>query len=324
VSTSSPVATGRRCLIARPSWHGCRLNASPPVRTALAIVVVLSLLALSSWVMPVVAGGGASLPRPGGATSAAVAPQTPVPLNATDCGLLSSSYIAGTVAAFGWPSSYAKDIEIIWAKLCNDTTFESLMAEWGGWYWFPPVTANGTTTPGYWIASNLSMPIGGSGPPSAWGNWTNFIVTWTSWASVPANADSTCWEVPCRWSETWAGSLPGTNYTGPSLYIYEPFSAGGAPPPSSPGSPGPAGPSAVTWLGPLLGGALAVAMAILVAARVRTTRPPPPSGHLTTGEGLSTSGLVAAGSGRGSLEAPPTHPPQDTPLEPSDPLEDAF
>ncbi|HTS32978.1 MAG TPA: hypothetical protein VMI55_03445 [Thermoplasmata archaeon] len=192
--------------------------------------------------------------------------------------MLSSSYFAGTESSFGWPSSYANDTEIIWAKLCNDTSFESLLAEWGGWYWIPPVTANGTTTPGYWIASNLSMPIEESGPPSAWGNWTYFTVTWLSWASIPPNVTSTCGGPPCLWSEVWVASLPGTSYTGPYLTISYSFSAGGPPPSHS--SPAPVsslwGLAIAAWVGLLAGGGLTAAMAILVAVRVRTTRPPPP------------------------------------------------
>jgi hypothetical protein len=251
----------------------------PSALTAALGIAIGAIVVLTPLAVPSFQGLGAALSPGGPPVGLAPAPQSLHPLNATDCGLVSSSYIAGTVSAIGWPPSYATDVEIVWAKLCNDSAFVTLLAEWGGWYWMPPVTANGTTTPGYLLAANLSLPFAWSGPPSPWGNWSYFMITWNSWASVPANANSTCWEIPCRWSETWVASLPGTNYTGPSLYIYEPFSAGGPPPPSSPGSPGapgPAGPSAVTWLGPLLGGALAIAMAILVAVRVRTTRPPPP------------------------------------------------
>jgi hypothetical protein len=293
----------------------------PSTLTAALGIAIGAIVVLTPLAVPSFQGLGAALSPGGPPVALAPAPQSLHPLNATDCGLLSSSYITGTESAAGWPPSYANDTEVIWAKLCNDTSFVSLLAEWGGWYWFPPVTANGTTTPGYLVALNLSMSIGGSGPPSAWGNWTYFMVTWTSWASVPKNASSTCRGVPCRWSETWVGSLPGTNYTGPSLYIYTPFTGGGPPPPSP---SGPAGPSAVAWLGPLLGAALAVGMAILAAVRVRTTRPQPPSGRLAKVEVQASSGLVATTSGRGPLEAPPGPPPQDSPLEPSDPPEDAL
>ncbi len=168
----------------------------------------------------------------------------------------------------GWPPSYAKDIQIMFAKLCNDTAFVTLLSIWGGWHWTPPVTANGTTTPGSWAPSNFSLQFGGSGPPSAWGNWTYFGLEWISWANVPANATTHGPCRPCQWAEFWSGSLPGTNYTGPNLTIYQVIIVGG---PSGPGSAGPTGLflllSNVWFVGLLAAVVLAVAISSLVVSR---------------------------------------------------------
>jgi hypothetical protein len=244
---------------------------------AIGVIVVLTSLAV-----PLFQGQVAALWPGGPPVALAPAPQSARPLNATDCGLLSATYIQDSVSEIGWPASYATDTEIMYAKLCNDSAFVSLLAEWGGWHWMPPVTANGTTTPGYLIAANFSLGLAGSAPPSAWGNWSGFGVQWVSWDTVPASVSSPGTCPPCHWDEVWSGSLPGTNYSGPNLTIYPLTSAGGPPPPSR--SAGPASPtssSADAWYVGLLAGVdLVVAVTALVAFRRRVTPLPQMPGRL--------------------------------------------
>ena len=171
MSSRSPGVPDRRRLNGRRSWLRRRIDSSPPVPTACAIYVVITLLSVGSWVMPFFEGRGISSPPASGPVTPALAPQSAHPLNATDCGLVSATYIQGTVSAIDWPPSYATDVEIIYANLCNDSAFVTLLSQWGGWYWFPPITANGTTTPGYLVALNLTLQFGWRGPPS-WGNWS--------------------------------------------------------------------------------------------------------------------------------------------------------
>jgi hypothetical protein len=307
------------------SRFGRRVGRSFALCVAPGIAVVVSLMVVGSSALPVLGGQAVSLSQSGTPIAPAVAPQTPVPSNATDCGLLSPYYIQGTTSSLGWPPSYAKDVEIMFAKLCNDTAFVDLLSEWGGWHWAPPVTANGTTTPGYWAPSNFTVQFGGSGPPSAWGNWTTFLVTWTSWESAPANVSSPGTCPPCEWQEYWVGSLPGTNYTGPNLTVHQLVSTGGS---SPPGSSGPTGLflllSNAWFVGILSAVVIAVAISSLVVVRRRASRPRSQSGPLAKVDDGVMSGITPPVLGERPGDATPTHAEQGISPESSDPLDDAF
>jgi hypothetical protein len=298
--------------------HGGRSNAPT---TAFILTIVVSLFVVGSLAMPLLEGRAGSLPQAGGPVTPAIVPQTLVPSNATDCGLVTSTYFNGTISSLGWPPSYATDSEIMFAKLCNDTAFVTLLSEWGGWHWIPPVTANGTTTPGYVVSANFTLQFGGSG----WGNWTFFVVQWISWDKIPANVTSAAPCHPCQWVEYWTGSLPGTNYTGPNLTIYPVIYAGGPP------SPGPSGPTGLflvltnVWFVCLLAAVvLAVAIFSLVVVRGRSPRRPPKSGSLARTEGEVRSGTAPPVPGQLPEDASPTHARQGIAPESSDPLDDAF
>jgi hypothetical protein len=244
-------------------------------------ITVGVLVVLTSLAVPLFQGQVAAFWPAGPPVALAPAPQSARPLNATDCGLLSATYIQGSVSGIGWPPGYATETEIMYAKLCNDSAFVSLLAKWGGWHWMPPVTSNGTTTPGYLVSLNFTLEFGQSGPPSAWGNWSDFVVEWVSWNAVPANVSSPGTCPPCIWVEFWAGSLPGTNYSRPNLTVYELSSGGGPPTSRSPGPVSPASSFQDAWFVGLIAGVdLVVAVTALVAFRRRVTPPPQMPGRL--------------------------------------------
>lgn len=194
------------------------------------------------------------------------------PSNSTDCNLVNESYFNGTVSALGWPSEFGPDAYVMWSDLCGTPTFASLLQEWGGWTWEPPVTANGTTTPGYWTALNFSVQFGASRPPSAWGNWTYFGVSWISWAPLPSNASKDCAGPPCKWNEYWTGSLPGTNYSGPSLTFMGIVSVPGPPPPKGESHSGALNPSVYVEFGLPVAAVLAIGVGALVTHRRRKAK----------------------------------------------------
>jgi hypothetical protein len=316
---------GRERLHAIRTRFGGRVDSSYALTRPLVIATLVSLLIIGSWALPTLDRRAISPPQTGRPASSAIATQAPVPSNATDCGLLSPSYIQGTESSQGWPPSYAQDTQIMFAKLCNDTAFLTLLSEWGGWHWTPPVTANGTTIPGSWYPGNFSLQLGGSGPPSAWGNWTYFGLEWISWVKIPSNVTTHGPCRPCQWAEFWAGSLPGTNYTGPNLTIHQALSLGG---PSSPGPSGVAGLFSLisnVWVDGLLATVvLAVAISSLVVVRRRASRPPPQSGPPARAEAEVRSGTPAAVLGQLPNITSRIDAQQDTSLESSDPLNDAF
>jgi hypothetical protein len=311
-----------------PDWQRIRavqcrfgedINRSSTLTTAFLMTFVISLLVTGSWATPIIHRPGVSSPQAVPLVTPALAPQTPVPSNATDCGLLSPYYIQGTVSALGWPPSCAKDIQVVFAKLCKDTAFVTLLSEWGGWHWTPAVTANGTTTPGSWAPSNFSVQLGGSGPPSAWGNWTYIGVVWISWEKIPANATVRGACRPCQWNDYWTGSLPGSNFTGPNLTIYQPISGGASSPPSSAGVAGLLSLLSNVWLVGLLGAVvLAVAISSLAVVRRRASRRPHKSGIPARAEGEVRSGTAPAVLGQPTGDASPTHAQQGTSPESSD------
>jgi hypothetical protein len=294
-------------------------------KVSLALAAVVSLLAIGSSAIPAQTVQAVPPARADTPPGPAIFPEAIAPLNATDCGLFSSEYFNGTVSSLGWPPSYAEDVQIMYDKICNNSTFVTLLSEWGGWHWISPVTENGTTTPGYWAAANFTVQFGGSGPPSPWSNSTAFVVTWISDEPVPPNVSSFGKCRPCEWQEDWVGSLPGTNYTGPNIIVYPPIPTGG---PSGGGSAGPSGyflglPSA-WFVGVLSGVAILAATSALLVSRRRASQGSNQPGTPAMDELPGTSGQRApqpefAQPGPSQMDRPSTNS-----IEPSDPLDDAF
>jgi hypothetical protein len=191
---------------------------------ALAAVLAVGLVALSPFVVLGVVGADPASVRGANPFSAEYhGPDSPlaVPRNATDCGLLPSAVVAEQISTLGWPSNWTGDVMTMYGKLCGDPQFTQALLEWGALRWEPPLTINGTTMPGYWVASNFTLQFYGSGPPSPVRHDVDFVVGWYA-ATGASGANSTvsgnCTQ-DCVWDDTWIGSLPGTNYTGPNLTV---------------------------------------------------------------------------------------------------------
>ncbi len=267
---------------------------------------------LSSVVLVLALGTGLALvvvsfPGTGvtdGSTPPAVGNRSPAlisPLNTTDCSLVGNQ--SGTVAAIGWPSSFANDITSMFAKLCVDPVFVQQVSEWGGWRFVPPVTANGTTTPGFWWPGNFTEQYGGAGPPCPCSNSTSFNLQYLAGSNAshpPGNVTGNCTGL-CGWVETWYGFLPGDNYTGPNFVRGYP--------PVCTGCPGPIRAPPFPWGGPLalvFWSGLVSVVAVVVVLVVVLRRPPPP-------QASRPSSPVPPSPGPDSYSGPETRAPEHPP-----------
>jgi hypothetical protein len=123
----------------------------------------------------------------------------------------------------GW-ASIEGNVSSIFAKLCVMPVFESLLLEWGGWVYVPPVTANGTTVPGH-IAGPTNFTAYyegfGSNPPL----YVDFAVQWVG--TCTANQSGIPNDLWCSWSEYWTGNTSNDNLTGPFFEVGPVIIAGG-------------------------------------------------------------------------------------------------
>ncbi len=264
MSSRSPGVPDRRRLNGRRSWLRRRIDSSPPVPTACAIYVVITLLSVGSWVMPFFEGRGISSPPASGPVTPALAPQSAHPLNATDCGLVSATYIQGTVSAIDWPPSYATDVEnhlceplqrfrirdtplpvgrlvLVPANYRERNHYARIL---GRVEPHPPVRLEGATVVGELVVLHGDLDLLGERPSKR-----QFVLQGP----------------PVSLERDLGGESPRDQlHRSVPLHLHAIFSWE----PPSPSSPGPAAPAYAAWLVPLAGGALVVAMVLFVAVRL--------------------------------------------------------
>jgi hypothetical protein len=201
-SGSRPIASQRSGLGGGPLSQSGRLARHGESLVPFAgLIVVFSILAILVTASPV----GSTGLREGSASHVQESEGSPALAsvakpNPSYCEILDP--FLGTI-----PADFYTNVTSMFSQLCNQTSFDDLVAEWGSMYQYVPNNESGEM----WAAANFTLDWGGSHERIT----TVFFDT--DWVEECNNASVGPANEYCSYNEVWTGNLSGNTLSGPTV-----------------------------------------------------------------------------------------------------------